>query len=814
LFKGVNRHEHDPDTGHTITVASMIDDILAMKRANINAVRTAHYPNDVRWYELCDYYGILLYDEANLESHGVWDRLTKDPLWERAFVARAVRMVERDKNHPSIIVWSLGNESGYGRNHDSMANWIRGRDPSRLIHYHPADDAPIIDILGPMYPSVAQIIEMAQVADETRPIVMCEYAHSMGNSTGNLQEYWQAVEDYPRIQGGFIWDWVDQGIRQLTDAGVEYFAYGGDFGDFPNDGNFCGNGLLGSDRTPHPALWEYKKVLEPVRIHWADSAHPDTVRIENRHHTLDLSGYTFTWEVWEIPPVAPRTGSVTPHRVAQATLPGLTTPPGESVTLRLPLPKVPEDGASDLWITLRATLADATRWAEAGHEVAWAQLAWITAPAHLPVIETAPAEIREADNGWHLQHAGHEAVVDAERGELLRLGATGDGIDDLLQQGPRLQLWRAPTDNDANNWGSQRAAIRWREAGLDRLDDQIDGMMVVTGDASGGDVTTGDVTRGRVTNGTGARLEVRGAAVAAVDADMVQMTRRLEIRARVSELLSQYADATQLQLICQRFNRDFASYTGDHQMRVGQLLVDLDTNGELADLLTLLYQLTTTGAGLQTPLDVAGELKPYIHKSEAEFAQLLRPAPETRFDYALRYGLTQAGGVAVELHVVCSGAQPLFLPRLGVTLHLPARLDQLTWYGRGPHESYADRKASAAVGIYQSSVAEQFIPYLKPQEHGNHTEVRWLKLTDSAGHGLLVVAPEQLDFSAHHYTAQDLTAASHTHNLLWRDRVVLNLDFRQGGLGNGSCGPGVLDAYMLLPGEYRFRFMLYALRPD
>ena len=788
LFKGVNRHEHDPSTGHTITVASMVDDILTMKRFNINAVRTSHYPNDVRWYELCDHYGILLYDEANLESHGVWDRLAKDPLWENAFLIRAVRMVERDKNHAGVVVWSLGNESGYGRNHDTMANWIRGRDPSRLIHYHPADDAPIIDILGPMYPTVARIVAMAQDDSETRPIVMCEYAHSMGNSTGNLQEYWQATEDYPRIQGGFIWDWVDQGIRQVTPEGVEYFAYGGDFGDFPNDGNFCGNGLLGSDRVPHPALWEYKKVLEPVRISWVDAAQPDTVQIENRHHTLDLSAYTIACEVWEIPSVDRATGSVTPRLVQRATLPNLTTPPGESAIVQLPLQTLPHDASSDLWVTVRAGLATPQSWAEAGHEVAWAQLELPAAPRTTRA--AGSAKLIEQPDRWVLQNSGVEAVVDAERGRLVSVGTATD----LLQQGPHLQVWRAPTDNDAGVWGDQRAAIRWRESGLDRLDDQVDGVMAVD-------------------DPDGMRVEVRGAAVASVDVETVLMTRWLEIRSQVSTLLSKYSDEAQLRLICQSFGDDYNRFAGDQQTRVGQLLVDLDAKGEIANLLTLLYELAAAGNGLNAPLDVASELKPYVHKSEAELKQLLRPASETRFDYALSYGLTEDGGVSVELRVVCGGAQPIFLPRLGLTLHLPSRLEQLTWYGRGPHESYVDRKQSAAFGLHESTVTDQFMPYLKPQEHGNHTEVRWVKLTDTAGKGLLVVAQDQLDFSAHHYTAHDLTTASHTHDLTRRAEVVLNLDFRQGGLGNGSCGPGVLAPYMLLPGEYRFGFVLYAVDP-
>ena len=292
-IKGVNRHEHDPDHGHVVSEANMVRDIQLLKQFNFNAVRTSHYPSMPRWYELCDEYGILLCDEANLETHGVWDRLTKDPVWEAAFVDRAVRLVERDKNHPSVIYWSLGNESGFGPNHVAMAAWIRAHDPTRPIHYHPAEDDPCIDVLGPMYPSVQRIIEMATDGDN-RPIVMCEYAHAMGNSNGNMKEYWEAVRAHRRLQGGFIWEWADHGIRRLTDEGVEWMAYGGDFGDSPNDGNFVADGLVSPDRAPHPAMWELKKVQEPIAVDLLD-AEAGLVEVTNRYHFSDLRHLAGRW---------------------------------------------------------------------------------------------------------------------------------------------------------------------------------------------------------------------------------------------------------------------------------------------------------------------------------------------------------------------------------------------------------------------------------------------------------------------------------------------------------------------------------------
>jgi beta-galactosidase len=790
VLKGVNRHEHDPVKGHVVSTQSMIDDILLMKRHNINAVRTSHYPNDRRWYELCDLYGLLLYDEANLETHGIWDLLTKDPLWESAFMDRAVRMVERDKNHPSIIVWSLGNESGYGRNHDAMANWIRSRDPSRLIHYHPAEDSPIVDILGPMYPSVARIIEMASDRKETRPIVMCEYAHSMGNSTGNLQEYWDAIYAFPRLQGGFIWDWMDQGIRQETADGEVYYAYGGDFGDTPNDGNFCGNGLIGADRTPHPALLEYKKVLEPVVFSQAESGTPGLIRIENRHHTLDLSGYEVVWEVREIGPVDTSRGEASNAVVQDGVLPHLSTPAGHATVVRLPINGFERQPGAEYWLTVRARLTTATPWAEAGHDVSWAQFA-LPNPHSLPErINTPSIMLSQSPTVLTLRQNGVEAVVDKESGRLIKVARHGR---EVISQGPRLQIWRAPTDNDANTWGDQRAAIQWRSLGLDRLEDVIDGVDVL--DEAG------------ITH-----IEVRGAAVAAVDADAVQAARWAEVLYRLGAMLGIYADEPQVRMVAQLFGIDYEQVEGnDRQTKVKHMLAELDTRGQIAALLTTIYQLINVTNGVKVPSEVRAELALYANKSESSLREMIRPGNESRYDYLLRYALRGDGGLATELRVVCGGAQPPFLPRVGLTMTLPESFTHLTWYGRGPHESYADRKESAAFGVYTSTVADQFIPYLKPQEHGNHTETRWLRLTDEKGAGLLVVADKLMDFSAHHYTAQDLTAATHTYDLHRRREVILNLDAQQGGLGNGSCGPGVLPQYMLLPGEFTFRFVVYPL---
>jgi len=678
LIKGVNRHEHDPDTGHTVTLESMIKDIRLMKQFNINAVRTSHYPNDPRWYDLCDRYGIYVFDEANIESHGVWDQLAKDPTWEAAFMERAVRMVERDKNHPCVIVWSLGNESGYGPHHDTIADWIRTNDPTRPIHYHPAEDASIVDILGPMYPSVDRIVEMAHDQGETRPVVMCEYAHSMGNSTGNLKEYWQAIEEHKRLQGGFIWDWVDQGIRQVTGDGEAWFAYGGDFGDEPNDGNFCINGLVWPDREPQPGLWEYKKVLEPVCVEPVDLA-AGKVRIVNRYHFSTLSGLNISWSL-----------SADGRVLQSGQLPQLDTPAGAGTMVTVPFHEPESRPGAEYWLEVRFVLAQDTLWAENGHEVAWAQFKLpllIPDPPKLDINDMPELCVDESAARIGIQGRDFELVFDRATGQITSFTHQGR---ELVCRGPGLSIWRAPTDNDAVTSGDEKMAIRWREAGLDRLQERVD---------------LGGI--------------------------------------EVSQPRPQVARITVRSFVCAPDRAD----------------------------------------GL-----------------------------DCRYVYTV-YG---SGDVVLDYHVRPSPALPP-LPRVGLNMLVPTQYSRFTWYGRGPHESYSDRKLGAKVGLYRGSVDDQYVPYITPQENGNKTDVRWAALTDDDGFGLLVVGNTAggdrpwLNVSAHHYTAQDLTEATHTHQLQRREDITLNLDLAQSGLGNGSCGPGVLPQYLLESSSYHHSLRLRPL---
>jgi beta-galactosidase len=770
LIKGVNRHEHDPETGHTVSEASMIEDIRLMKQHNLNAVRTAHYPNHPRWYELCDEYGLYVMDEANIESHGVWDRLTKDPLWADAFLDRVSRMVERDKNHPCVFAWSLGNESGYGPNHAACSDWVRANDPTRPVHYHPAEDAPTIDILGPMYPSVQKIIDMAQVPGETRPVIMCEYAHAMGNSNGNLVEYWQAVDDYPRLQGGFVWDWVDQGIRRVSEEGIEWWAYGGDFGDTPNDNNFCCNGLIQADRTPHPGLIEYKKVLEPVRVTPIDLT-AGRFAVENRYHFSDLSHLAVTWDV---------------------EAEGLQVASGRLQVVSDEIQLMTDDWSlltGEAFLNLHFVLNQYTSWAEAGHEIAWAQFA-------LPVSGKKAVDAPAPQGALSLLTAGPRSVVegagfvigfDHDTGRIDEWKAGGR---DLLAAGPRLNLWRAPTDNDANTWGDQRAAMRWREVGLDQLEEHIDGAETV------------EVSEDTV------QFRVRSHSTAHIDPNAAAAGRWQETLTQLGQFLKYLLDAEQMQNLSHSLGYNYVDLAGaDQHAKADALIETLEADWRIPSLMQKLHDLSTGPFSGKVPPEAVDALRRSKDKSQADLKAASGPTGAARFDTEYLYTVHASGELTVDVHVLPGGDQPPFLPRVGLTLELPGGYETLEWYGRGPQESYADRKASAPVGRYRQSVDDQIYPYVKPQESGNHTDVRWATLTDADGNGLRVSGDGLFQLSAAHYNAADLTAAEHIHELrrMRREEVVLNVDHRQGGLGNGSCGPGVLPQYQLPPEEFRFQ---------
>jgi len=458
LLKGTNRHEHDPDTGHVVSTESMIRDILLMKQHNINAVRTSHYPNVPEWYDLCDRYGLYVVDEANIESHGMGyapsRTLGNNPEWKEAHLDRTIRMVERDKNHPSVIIWSLGNEAGDGVNFEATSNWIHRRDPGRPVQYERAMTRPHTDIVAPMYHSVEQIIKYAETHTD-RPLILCEYAHAMGNSVGNLFKYWDAIHKYPQLQGGFIWDWVDQGLRTKSENGREYFAYGGDFGppEVPSDDNFCMNGLVDADRNPHPSLKEVKKiyasiVVEPLGL---DGNGRRFYRITNQYDFLNLN---FLRGIWSL--------QAKGKMLRQGVLPHLNVGPKESLVVAVPVDETALEPGLEHVLTLSFQLNEDRLWAPQGWETTFYQEILQRPEA---VAETEPPagqlEVTETAYLVSLRGDGFQVEFDKKAGTMVSYTFRGT---ELIRTGPRPNFWRAPIDNDRGNRMPERLAM-WKEAG-------------------------------------------------------------------------------------------------------------------------------------------------------------------------------------------------------------------------------------------------------------------------------------------------------------------------------------------------------------
>ncbi|HEX7589018.1 MAG TPA: glycoside hydrolase family 2 TIM barrel-domain containing protein, partial [Anaerolineae bacterium] len=675
MIKGVNRHDHDDTTGKAIRRETMLADIRLMKQFNVNAVRTSHYPNDPAWLDLCDRYGLYVVDEANIEAHAFYHDLCADSRYTNAFVTRVRSMVERDKNHPSVIFWSLGNESGYGPNHDAAAGWVRGADPSRPLHYEGAishhggrswdGGHRATDVVCPMYPPIAEIIAWSKSGRDKRPMILCEYSHAMGNSNGSLADYWAVFERYPGLQGGFIWEWIDHGIRQIDAQGNPYWAYGGDFGDVPNDANFCADGIVWPDRTPHPALYEFKHLAQPVCVESVDSS--GHVRIINKRDFTYLDDLAGEWEL---------TADGTPVQTGK--LPRLKIAPGDSLDVKLDLPP---NVRGERLLNFRFHQRQDTTWAKAGHMVAWQQIA-LPVRVRKTSLRVPTTVVAEETTSTITLCAGQvTALFDKTSGTLTEFGS---GVN-VLVRGPLLNVWRAATDNDGiklllGRQGSQTLA-RWLDLALHQIQHSLESIRLVG---------------------------VKGVPT-------VEIVHRASGR------------------------------------------------GEWNDL-------------------------KHVH----------------------RYTLESSGALRVE-NIVRLGKGIRDIPRVGVELTLEPGLEQLTWFGRGPWENYSDRKASAMVGIYSSTVAGQYVPYIMPQEHGHITDARWLTLADTAGRGLRVAGHPTFEFSASHFSDADLFAAKHTFDLSPRPEVHLHIDAVHRGLGTASCGPDTLVQYRLLAPVYRFVYYLMIL---
>ncbi|MBO5902949.1 MAG: DUF4981 domain-containing protein [Tidjanibacter sp.] len=675
LIKGANRHELDPVTGYVVSRVRMIEDITLMKQFNLNAVRTSHYPNQPEWYDLCDEYGLYVVDEANVESHGMGygeTTLAKNALYAQAHLERNSRMVERDRNHPSIILWSMGNEAGMGPNFEACYRWIRETDPSRPIHYEQAQGTDYTDVMCPMYADYNWCVRYLE-GNPAKPLIQCEYAHAMGNSLGGLKEYWDLVRRYPQYQGGFIWDFVDQGLARYEADGKVSFYYGGDFNDYdPSDNSFNNNGFIAADRTPQAQAWEVKRQYQSIWTTPVDLS-AGKVEIYNEFFFTNLSNYQLVWELWQ-DGVVTKSGHIDNLDVA----------PQERKEFSLGYSaKDISRNAREVLLNVRYQLIEAEPLLSAGHIAAEQQLSlreYDTAEnydlkkSHREVVAFGTEEDLLVVSGYDWQITfGEDGFVN---------GYTVGGRQMVSNESAlRPNFWRAPTENDIGAYLHLRyAAWRAPEMVLTSFDTSID--------------------NGRI------------------------------------EVLAEYDMSSVKAILTMRY-----AINGEGAMRV---------------------------------------------------EQSMKVDPEAKTSGMFRYGMRLA---------------------------LPAGYNTIEYYGRGTEENYADRWSSADIGIYKSTVAEQYNErYVRPQESGTHSDLRYWKLTDSTDRGVKITAIKPFSASALPYSqeAMDVTvgpAQRHSGDLKADGSTYLCFDLVQQGLGCiNSWGAQPLPEYRVPFADYTFDFIIEPLR--
>jgi beta-galactosidase len=682
-FKGVNRHDHDPDHGRAVPYSRMLQDIKIFKQYNINAVRTCHYPNGDQFYDLCDEYGIYVLDEANLESHGLrWKLPKSDPKWTHAVVDRMVRMVERDKNHPSIIIWSLGNEAGNGDNFIKMKEAALKIDDTRPIHYEGDYELRESDIFSTMYSSpqdvektgLYQKVRLGAVKNidpelyKGKPRLLCEYAHSMGNSTGNFQKYWDIFEKYDNCIGGFIWDYVDQGLRKKDANGKEYWAYGGDYGDKPNSGTFCINGVVMADRKPNPGLFEVKKVHQFVKVIENNAQNGEFI-IKNKYNFISTDFLILKWEL-------------TANGVVdqQGTIDNISVSPETQQDIKIPFNQPKIQANTEYLMKILFLLKKDEIWAEKGHLVAWDQfeLKYPTKSDKKSTLDSMPIlNVKDMQAEIRIEGEGFTYTIDK----------TSNAISSILYKDTELlaeplipNFWRAQTDNDigiANFVPILNRKGKWPTAGKKR------------------------------------------------------------------KLISITINQPQMQMVK----------------------------------ISLQFKISNGKTPLYTTYSIYGN-------GIIEIDNRFTPGKD--------------------------------MIRFGMQLAVPETFENISWYGKGPHENYWDRKTGAAVGIYEKSISEFIHNYVRPQENANRCDVRWFALTNQDGLGLIAVGKPLIEASAWPYTLEDLEKASHINEIPKRNTITVNLDYKQQGVGgDNSWGAKPHKEFRLLKNvEYSYKFRLTPISKD
>lgn len=672
-FKGVNRHDYSPQNGRVVSREEIEKDIILMKQFNINAIRTSHYPNSYYLYDLCDEYGMYLIAETDLECHGFeltgdYKWITDDPSWELAYVSRMTRMIERDKNHPAIIFWSLGNESAFGCNFRKMTDVAHEMDPTRLVHYEGDFDVESADVYSTMYTWIENPKKpylMKDIIEKSKkPHVHCEYCHAMGNGPGNLKDYQDLVYAHDKLQGGFVWEWFDHGIESFTESGEKYYRYGGDFGDDPSNKDFCIDGLIMPDRTPSPGLYEYKKVIEPITTTAVD-IQKGIINLLSRYDFANLDRFNLVYKVME-DDVILQTGFMA--------VPSIEARANKDITLPYDLSAIKVKPGAHYYVNISYQLREDTSYASSGHELATAQFELPLYKEGIVVRPEGILNVEKEHTTLHVKGANFSLDFNLVNGNLMNI--VRDGMQ-VLSKGPRLTLWRAPISND------------------------------------------------------------------------------MEIIDKLKKVYFLHLEHEVVMNI-------------DYHMEGNILKVEVDTINS-----------TTNSAW--------------------------------HFKTKYVYTVCPSGDILIDVEGTPSGRvdlAPDMLPRIGVSMHLDKSMEHVRYFGMGPGENYADSKEAAQMGLYANTVDGLFTNYVIPQENGNHMGCKWVSMTNDRGMGLLASTEGDFNFSASWYEDKDLDDAKHTCDLVKRDYIVFNVDYKQNALGTNSCGQWQLDKYRAKFEDFKLSFRL------
>lgn len=672
-FKGVNRHDYSPQNGRVVSREEIEKDIILMKQFNINAIRTSHYPNSYYLYDLCDEYGMYLIAETDLECHGFeltgdYKWITDDPSWELAYISRMTRMIERDKNHPAIIFWSLGNESAFGCNFRKMTDVAHEMDPTRLVHYEGDFDVESADVYSTMYTWIENPKKpylMKDIIEKSKkPHVHCEYCHAMGNGPGNLKDYQDLVYAHDKLQGGFVWEWFDHGIESFTESGEKYYRYGGDFGDDPSNKDFCIDGLIMPDRTPSPGLYEYKKVIEPITTTAVD-IQKGIINLLSRYDFANLDRFNLVYKVME-DDVILQTGFMA--------VPSIEARANKDITLPYDLSAIKVKPGAHYYVNISYQLREDTSYASSGHELATAQFELPLYKEGIVVRPEGILNVEKEHTTLHVKGANFSLDFNLVNGNLMNI--VRDGMQ-VLSKGPRLTLWRAPISND------------------------------------------------------------------------------MEIIDKLKKVYFLHLEHEVVMNI-------------DYHMEGNILKVEVDTINS-----------TTNSAW--------------------------------HFKTKYVYTVCPSGDILIDVEGTPSGRvdlAPDMLPRIGVSMHLDKSMEHVRYFGMGPGENYADSKEAAQMGLYANTVDGLFTNYVIPQENGNHMGCKWVSMTNDRGMGLLASTEGDFNFSASWYEDKDLDDAKHTCDLVKRDYIIFNVDYKQNALGTNSCGQWQLDKYRAKFEDFKLSFRL------